>query len=222
MTWNLLASTSFAGPAATSPAIDTAGTDLLVAFFGYHGSGANSVPAFTDSAGNTWQTAEAAAGNYHAACLFYVPKPVLTSAAHTITLTNGISPYWFGVFAAWSGSAAAPLDQANGIAPSGTDTSIQPGSITPAQGGELILSGTQVYSASAPTIDSGFTIVANLAGSASYGGGLAYLEQSAAAAVNPTWSWTGACQSPCAIASFKAAAATAAYPFRRNRTWLGR
>lgn len=63
---------------------------------------------------------------------------------------------------------------------------------------------------SAPTIDSGFTLIASrgfVSGLSLQSGG-GYIIQTSAAAVNPAWSDTGAC----GIASFKSAAAATGQP----------
>ena len=112
--------------------------------------------------------------------------------------------------AAFSGAAAASaLDQQNGAV--GTGTSLATGSVTPSEDNELVVSGVSIADGSSGTyaVDSGLTITDQILASAGNfeGGGLAYIIQTSAGAVNPTWSWTGSVNSAAVIATFKAAAA---------------
>ena len=106
---------------------------------------------------------------------------------------------------AWGGAdLTAPFDQQNGnTAASGT--TYQPGSVTPGSANELIVSLLFGAGSGTTTIDSSFTISDQLASTANaMAGGMAYLIQTSAAAVNPTWTRGGIGNvGPASIATFK-------------------
>lgn len=166
-------------------AINTTGSDLIVATLAWaFGTGP---PVMTDNLTNTWTplTAVSWVGSQFWAQLYYCKAPTV-GASHTFTASGT------GIFAsiavqAWSGSAASPFDQQSGQAATGLTG--QPGPITPTQANELIVAGVAVHDPATLTIDSGFTISDQLSmvGGTYYGVGMAYLLQTTAATVNPTW-----------------------------------
>ena len=208
MAWSLVAnpSKSSAGPTFTTSGVNTTGADLLIVFI----TSGSTTPSLSDSFSNTWTLIASITGSHGLSYLYYCSAPTV-GAGHTFTTdkTN------FGTITvqAWSGSAASPLDQFSSFGTS-TTTTVQPGSITPLSNNELIICGSfsGLVAIAEPTVDSGFTIPAGsgFAGvpGTNYGGeALAYLEQTSAAAVNPTWTYasnTGDGQA--IIASFKGAA----------------
>lgn len=194
-----------------SSAIDTTGADLIVV--GITGGAAPGLtPAIADSKGNTYTglTVYGSAGVAQVQ-LFYCQSPTVGSG-HTFTVTANFQVVEYYV-QAFSGSSPSPFDQENGGGSTGVVTSFQPGSITPSQANCLLVTVlAECDNANLPSIDSGFTITDSdvIVGASHYGGGLAYLIQGAAAAVNPTWSWAANLvnQQASAMASFKAAAST--------------
>lgn len=195
------------GNSATTAGVDTTGANILfiaVASFNTDPSTAT----VTDSKGNTYShiTSQAIAGNI-GCVLFYSVNPTV-GAGHTVTvaLTGG----FVGIsFQAWSGGAtSSPLDQQNGNAVSDTNTTIQPGSITPGQDNELVLTvfGEPLVS-STGSIDSGFSTPYEVAFSSgqNVGVALSYKIQTSAAAVNPTWTASSGGFRTAIQASFKAA-----------------
>jgi hypothetical protein len=214
MTWTLKAHASAfsvdGGGSATTGAVDTTGSDILfIGIVRLNSPVSNPV----DSAGNTYVLVEDISGGAgeHAA-LYYASATTgsfATSASHTFTSTFAGSNNFPSMYAqAFSGSAASPVDQVNQSGQAGAVTSVQPGSVTPGQAGELIvtvvgINGTNTTGSVA--VDSSFTITDVLAQTGvSYGGAMAYLVQGGAAAVNPTWSWTPACtDASSVIATFK-------------------
>jgi hypothetical protein len=111
-------------------------------------------------------------------------------------------------FVGFTGTASvSPLDVENGVGTAGAFTSVQPGSVSPAFDGEVIvtLNGTATAT-TIPVIDSGFTRLdgALVSPGLAYGITLGYLIQAAKAAVNPTWSWTTNDNAVATIAAFKA------------------
>jgi hypothetical protein len=110
--------------------------------------------------------------------------------------------------AAFSGSHAAPFDQENQN--NGVAATIQPGSITPAQDNELIISGfTPEGAMGGPaSINEGMTIADQIdaTGGSNVGIAIAYKTQTTAAAINPTWTvFASALTCAAVIASFKKA-----------------
>ena len=192
----------------TTAAIDTTGADLIV-IHASRGNANGSALTVSDSKGNTYTSiigiTEPAVGDGMRSELYYCASPIV-GAGHTFT-TAGTSVYPTVGVQAWSGAHATPLDQSNAAEAGGTTQ--QPGSITPTQNNELIVTGLHSHSAAgADSIDSGFTISDSAVFGAAdhYNGGMAYLVQGAAAAVNPTWSNANSTQKNATIASFKSAA----------------
>lgn len=192
----------------TSSAIDTTGANFLILCASTYAGGSFSTPS--DSKGNTWTPLTRQNNGGASACqFFYVENPTV-GTGHTFTYSAASSFPTFTV-AAFSGvKAASAFDVENGAFSGSNITSFQPGSVTPSQASELIVTGICVDGSGldSASINSSFTIIDSIAAlSGSYvGGGLAYLVQGAAAAVNPTWSWTTT-QAPAAvIATFKQAA----------------
>lgn len=209
MAYSHLVSTSatYGAGSGSSPAINTATADLLLALVAsYYGAPA---PTLSDSKTNTWQVAENFIGSGGASCqlkLYYCYGGTVGSG-HTVTCTAS-GAYGSVIFAAYSGAVATPLDQHTSTGAAGV-TSVQPGSVTPSEGNELVIAclGYQTAAAVA-SIGGGFTKRANEnpQSGVSYGCALADLIQTSAAAANPSWSWTGAGDATALLVTFKAAA----------------
>lgn len=195
----------------TTPAINTTGADLIVVVESYYNPKTGAV--LSDAAGNafTLATSQNNANAIGAGAIYFVQAPV-TNASDTFTLTRTAGSVYasIDVFAV-SGSAANPLDQVNGAVLTTSGTSLQTGSITPSQNGELVIAALAMGdNSSAYTVNGGFTISdsVNWAYGSGEGSALGYLEQGTAAAVNPTFSWTGYSIGVAMIASFKGAGAS--------------
>ena len=120
-----------ASVAVTTTAINTTGANLLVACITNNDPTGTAV--FTDSASNTWTALTRAAGSGHGASqIFYVFNPV-TSATHTLTIGAVANSDAAVTFMAFSGSASSPLTNQS------TSLTANPGSITPANNGSLIV-----------------------------------------------------------------------------------
>lgn len=190
----------------TTPAINTTGANLIVVSSGdYLGNGTNVAP--TDSNGNTYTLRQTATGSIAAQTQIWECQNPTVGAGHTITRVGN---YQCLFVSAWSG-AAATSQYDKGSSGTSVSTSVQPGSITPANANSLVIAslGSDTTTSSTASIDSGFTITDQFApvGGVSEGGGQAYLIQSAAAAVNPTWSGlTGAGDLTACIVAYIAAA----------------
>jgi hypothetical protein len=182
---------------ADSPAMDTRGANLIICCVGSYASTSFTL---TDSLGNTW-TALTTYGGSAATCkLFYCLSP-LTGSAQTFKVTGVFAPTIS--IAAFSRSSSSTFDVSNGS--SGSGTSINPGSITPSQDNEIIITGVVADNTSNSSIDSGFTIAAQASGQVgiSVGSMISYKFQTSASASNPTATNSGAITMAVSIAAFK-------------------
>jgi hypothetical protein len=185
----------------TSSAINTTGASLIVIGLAWYGPNAASLTP-TDSQSNTYtaaaSTKQVTTSPYLELYYKYSPS---TSSSHTFTAggVNVTYPLMF-VFA-FNGTTGASVDQGTNFGNAGSASSIQPNPITPLHNNEIIVSlvgvNTQPTSNGAISIDSGFTqpdasVGYNISTAGHYGGSMAYLVQTTAAAINPTWSWTPA------------------------------
>lgn len=200
----LIAHTSAVGTpdlVATS-AIDTTGANLIVVGIV---SNQGSTPNLIDSKGNTWTPLTQSAVTGASQAILYYSTPTSVGAGHTFT-NNGTQTYSTIYVAAFSGAAASsPYDgQQNGATATGV-TTLATGSITPTQNGAIVVTVYGFNVTGVPlSINSGFTITdsQDFGASNNYGGGLAYLIQGTAAAVNPVWTRTGNTNQEARIASF--------------------
>lgn len=204
-----------------SSGVDTSAADFLVSgITGYNQFG-YIAPTFSDNMGNSYFNTIIGGDSTSIgqATIMYSQDNPTVGSGHTFT-TGGVINAPAHVVQAFSGAAASPLDGMSAAGSSSSITSIQPGSITPTQDNELFVTMlAECDDAHVPTIDSGFirSSVFFLSAGNYYGGAFARLIQGAAAAVNPTWSWTSnvATQTAVAMASFKAAGTvTATYKSR--------
>lgn len=169
----------------TTTGIDTTGANFIVLALSYLNTAA---PSISDNKGNTYTALTAKDDATSAKSrLYYCASPTV-GTGHTVTVT-GTSIFASVAVAAFSGVlGAAPL-QVEAAGGSGTGLSRQPGSVTPAADGSLVVTGLAFEVSQTVTIDSGFAITDqnNFAGGTDFGSALAYLIQGTAAAVNPTW-----------------------------------
>lgn len=183
----------------TTGSVNTAGANFIVIAVSFYNNIAQTV---SDSNSNTW-TALTQYGSGNNIRLFYCISCTVGSG-HTFTTTSSSSSYQAIAVEAFSGVANNPFDVQNG---GGTFTTCvcQPGSITPSQNGELIISAIVDGSTTSVSVDSSMTITDQqfYSNGNALGGALAYLVQPAAAAINP--SWTSAGSASVTVAAFKAA-----------------
>jgi hypothetical protein len=195
----------------TTDAIDTTGATLLVMVLSaINAVGLGSTP--TDSKGNTWtpRTGYSSGGN-GAVKTFYVENPIVGSG-HTFTYSRA-SSFPVIMVLAFNGTVLTSVyDVENGAGQVG-GTTLQTGSVTPSENNEVLIAGTGIEGTGrTATINSSFTITDGIAGDGAtrMGGYAAYLIQTTATAVNPTWTYSGAVTRVAAnIATFKAAAVAA-------------
>ncbi len=137
-------------------------------------------------------------------CYAVNPTP---SGSQTVTISGTVSAV---VFAAFSGvDTSSPFDQQNGFQNCSGST-CPPGSITPSANNELVVSSLCWTDAGNSSIDSGMTIIDQipLVGGVNYGAVLAYIVQTSAGAINPTWTAPTTTVAT-TIASFKSGGAAA-------------
>lgn len=201
-----------AAGAATDPttsAIDTTGANLIIISVSQYAGSA--IGSLSDNKSNTWtgltaQAGNATGGNQNQYCrLFYCYAPTV-GAGHTFKWT-GTNVFGTICVAAFSGSASSPFDQQNGAFGN------VPGSVTPSVDSELVVSAVSFGSPATELVDSSLTITdkINYVSGGAEGGALAYIIQTTAGAVNPTWS--GGSGSASVIATFKAAGGATIVPW---------
>lgn len=171
----------------TTNAVDTSGADLLVvecAFLSF------TSPTFSDSKGNTWNGPLSHDSGTSVSQLFWT-KPTSVGSGHTFTL-SGTACFPSIAASAFSGSSASPLDQTNGAQGSGGLNNLQTGSVTPGEDNELIVTGiaANTVASNTITIDSGFTIGAQVTSDTNISVAIAYIIETTATAKNPSWDVT--------------------------------
>lgn len=184
----------------TTASINTTGASLIVAVICDYV--AETATVLTDSQSQTWTILTTSTGVV-TRCRIAYTIPSSTSAMHTFTLTQAGS-YPSICVACFSGThATTPFDVQNGA--TGSGTSIQTGSVTPTTDGQLLIAGITGSIAGAVAINSSFVDLLEVtnSGGAHLSCSLAYYIQPTAAAINPTWSWSGSDQVATRIASFK-------------------
>ena len=173
------------GGTVTTGNSDSTGANFCALVVSYWGSG--TLTSISDSKSNPYTCRTLYTSTSPDIKLCYVANPTVGSN-HTFTATG------LGFFASVSGacfsgvSTASPYEAENGSWSAGVST-FQPGSVTPAGSGELLITGISTSAGNSSSIDSGFTIIEQVAYSVGQhmGLSLAYLVQGTAAAINPTW-----------------------------------
>jgi len=178
------------GPAGTTPAIDSTGATLLVVVVALDaGAGTRTVGDNVGGYGNTYtlaKTVTSVGGGINE--IYYCVNPAHVGSGHTFTVASANS-YPSIYAAAYSGSAASPLDSITNSATISSGTSIQPGSITPSCTNELVIAGLMAE-AGTPTVSGATLRQARATQSGSFGGALADSIQTSKTAINPIWSFS--------------------------------
>ena len=200
MTIAVVATKSFSG--GPSAAIDTTGANFLVYF--HCGTQATSAP--TDSKSNTWTDLDHVYENVDALGVrLWVCASPSVGSGHTFTAP---AFYESAMVFALSGVNATYDDTRTSASNSGSVTSIQPGSLTPSQDGDILLGAlaNNVNGTSSSHTLSGLTSIGAIeAGSAINADG-GYVIQTTATALNPTFGWTTGSTACCMLFAIKAAA----------------
>lgn len=206
MAWSLVASTMAGGTSGsvTTSAIDTTGAGLIVIGLAYDDSPSR-VVILTDSKGNEWRHIRSVTQGATRSALFYtIPKSVGSGHTFSNINTNNFSSIAVQAFSGIAESITVDQISSNNV----SSTTLAPGSITPTIDNELVISHLAISGAGTPiSIDGGFTETNEIDFSAGnyYGGAMAYLIQTTAAAANPTWTRTTSNPMAATMASFKLA-----------------
>lgn len=195
----LIAHTTIAGAAqgGTSPVIDTTGATFLVINVGnFFAGGAVTV---SDSKSNTWTalTPSGAGSTEAQSTLYYAANPTVGSG-HTFSATSVTNSFISASIAAFNGvRTTSPFDPGIENHATGTATSAKAtGSITPSVNGCLLIAGASNSTGQSNTlsIDLGFSQpdpYVRYQSGINESSGLAWFVQPTAAAINPTWTWSG-------------------------------
>lgn len=199
--------TATIGATGSSDSITTAGVNttgaslLIVCVSSFNNSNATGV---SDSKGNTWTALtrrDAGVPQYQR--IWYAVNPTV-GTGHTFSYADSTGHAPALVAAAYSGTAtSSPFDVENGAGVTGT--SLQTGSVTPANAGSLIVTALNLNLGSGTaTIDSGFTVQVTNSNNGVHDGIIyADLIETSIVAKNPTWTPSGSAQMAAAIAVFK-------------------
>lgn len=190
--------------------LNTTGANLYVVVVClYSTSAALATVSSTNNASGTWAHGSNYVNSTSNVCIFYC-KSATASGAELFTINPNGTGYALAFVSAWSGAdTSAPKDQDNGAANASGGT-IQPGSITPGENNELVITGVSDNNNQTFTINSPFSTVTDTSQDTnSATGAWSYNIQTTATATNPTWTKGGGATPPkaAAIMSFKMAAA---------------
>lgn len=182
----------------TTSAIDTTGANLIVIVLACFIEN-----TLSDSNGNIYTKLTLQSGSGVKVVLAYKYAPIVGSG-HTFTADTSTNSFPSLAVYSFSGSVASPFDLENGTT-TASQTTAQPGSVTPSEDNELLVTGIcWGGTLTGPGIDSGFSTpdtILTTATNMPIGG--SYKIQTSAGLENPTWSWTSNNFSAVAIATFK-------------------
>jgi hypothetical protein len=198
----------------TTTALDTTGANLLVVSVAYY-TGFGGAPVVSDSKSNTW-SGLTARGPGNTKQRFFYAKNATAGAAHTFTVTGG-TIYPSAIILAVAGAdPTAPFDGENGGGSASSAGPLTTGSLTPSVANCLIVSGFASDNVTNPAVSAGLTLTTSAyVGGGGQAGATGLLVQTTAAAINPSWSWSGTQPVGIAVAAFKSDGAAAATGFRR-------
>lgn len=188
-------------PGVTTSAIDSSGANLLVC----HVAAITLTGTLSDNKGNTWTalTSRTASGGIYNSRLFYCLNPISVGSGHTFSFSGSGTFPQLSVLA-YSGVGSYSQESGSAVTSS---TSIQPGSITPATDGCLLVAGVGRAGTATISINGGFTGFTGVGvPGLNVPGGIWGLVQSTAAAANPTMSWSDSASAAATMACFSAAA----------------
>ena len=182
------------GVTVTTGNMNCTGANALVAAVTYNDTGSPTITV-SDSSSNVWHsiTVQLYDSSVGAIQLWY-SYGAAVSSVQTVTVADsvGLLGVAAGCFSNVKGTSAN--DQSNGATNANSSTTtIQPGSITPTQANELVVTVLGDTDSTATT-PSGYTIVDGVVfnGTTNFGTHLAYQVQTTATATNPTWTISSA------------------------------
>ena len=196
----------------TTGSIDTTGATLITAGVGFE----LTIPALTDSKGNTWAENKSVASGGNANCKMFSSFNPVVGSGHTFTLTGITMLAGIGAIA-WSG--AGDFSDATG-ASQGFNTTVQPGSLTPSADNMVLVSVSEGNPGGSTSADAPFNTndgVFNKDDFQGTTGAQSFEIQTTATARNPTWTYGSNATLTAILASYSPAAAAAAGPQQRIR-----
>lgn len=209
-TANCFASATTSGPGGTTSPINTTGASILIVVTTSYVNW----PFVSDSAGNVWQTTATYNGGFNGLTYtqIWFAVPPTTNSSHTFTIQNNAGGAYptANVYACSGTHLDHPYARVNGLLNSATAVVFQPGSVTPFETGDLVISaaGTNNQVATA-TIDSGFNtpVINNGNSGANESLVSSWISAPNTSVLNPTWTTTVTLWSS-VNAIFKASTAT--------------
>jgi len=200
MSFSLIVSTESTGSTTggTSTAVDTTGADLIVISASTYESLGGTI---SDNKSNTWT----ALTRYYrlnngAVRLYYCVSPTV-GTGHTFTVSG--TCYGSVSVAAFSGVKTSDAFEVQSGS-NGAGTSANPGSITPANDGALLVFGNSLNSATGylSSLSVGEVLQYLLAGGTWYGNAIGYYVQSTSAAIDPTFNFSASSEYAVTVAAF--------------------
>lgn len=180
--------------------VNSTGATFLVASVSWF-AGTSPTAPIADNKSNTWNhLTTRSIGNWRTRISWCIPTSV--GVGHSFS-ASGFNTGPTVIVSGWTQNHASPADQENG-AGNASASNLATGSITPTANNSLIIAGLGYNQNVSATIGSGFTLIGSFTNASGWThGAMAYLIQSSATAINPTWTATGPNNMVAAIASFK-------------------
>lgn len=174
---------SINGDGGVAPDIDSTSADVIVV----HGTSFSLIPTIASSPSCTWDDRVSETTNNIDTKMWTATG--CSDASLTITVTGSFPTV---VVAAFDGLLSTTYVTGTAFGDTVSGTSIQPGSITPATAGGLMVSAMQTRNPnSAIAVNSGFTITDQVIRPPAAHDSIAMAwKTGTASATNPTWSWT--------------------------------
>lgn len=197
------ASSSDGGNTVTTGSLDTTGMDIIwihVAHF------STSVPVVSDSKGNTYTHIVTSPVDSSARSSLYRCEGPTVGTGHTFSVdTTATGPGYPAIAVlASSGRRTAGAYNSQNTSRFDNASTVQPGSITPEEDNEILITGAACFTPDVSSINSGFTAYTTAYSAANaISGGIAYKIQTTAGAENPTWTMTGATSPGATMAAFR-------------------
>ena len=176
----------------TTAAVDMTGATLLVV--GAAGDTSGATFTFSDSSSNTWTKGTLLNDSSEPAALqlAYAVNPTVTASQTFTVQASAGSVVVMALGFSGTLTTASVFDAQNTHTTLHATTTGTPGSVTPAQSGEVFVTFTTNQDApSAISIGSSFNITDSSTSSSFNVGSAAYLVNSGSSAQNPTWTYTG-------------------------------
>lgn len=203
----VIASDSASGlTGATTAGLNTTGADFLIIGLACDDA-FNQTPS--DSKGNTWTQVSTSYTQTNVRVRMWYAPGTSVGTSHTFTATGGGGLVGCIFALALAGvKQSGAFDQINGA--NGFASTLATGSITPSENNEICVTVMGINASGTPiSINSSFietNTEINFGAGDHYGGCMAYLIQTTAAAVNPTWTRTNTNGMAAMICSFKVGA----------------